>query len=282
MASGKSAATVICLQWLTKRDCVRGGDDPPRFIMELIYLRIRSRARQIVFRFPPPKFYKDLSWAVELSRTHFDSAPIILRLRQFAEKQLENDFGHGFQHAVKVSLDAGALMLAECRRIGSSEAFAYRRLCLAQCAGLLHDIRRKEKDHAISGALAARRILKSYPLSADEIEDISQAIRDHEAFKDISAVNTPEGLLISDCLYDADKFRWGPDNFTDTIWDMVSFSKTPLPKFIEFYPKGMDMLEKAKTTFRSEIGKKYGPQFIDVGLDIGRELFSVIKAEFAT
>jgi len=44
----------------------------------------------------------------------------------------------------------------------------------------------------------------------------------------------------------------------------------------------MDMLEKAKTTFRSEIGKKYGPQFIDVGLDIGRELFSVIKAEFAT
>lgn len=249
--------------------------------MERIYLRIRSRARQIVFRYPSPKFYKDLSWAVELSRNHFDTNAVILQLRQFAEKQLENDFGHGLQHAVKVSLDAGALILAECRRIGSSEAFAFRRLCLAQCAGLLHDIRRKEKDHAISGASAARHILKCCPLSADEIEDISQAIRDHEAFKDISTVNTPEGLLVSDCLYDADKFRWGPDNFTDTIWDMVSFSKTPLSRFIEFYPKGMEMLEKAKMTFRSATGRKYGPQFIDIGLEIGRELFSVIKTEFA-
>lgn len=248
--------------------------------MELIYLRIRSRARQIVFRFPSPLFYKDLSWAVELSRNHFDTNPMIMQLRDFAEKQLEDDFGHGLQHAVKVSLDAGVLVLAECRRMGYTERFACRRLCLAQCAGLLHDIRRKQKDHAVKGAIAARHILKRYPLSEDEIGDIFQAIRDHEAFRDISLVQTPEGLLISDCLYDADKFRWGPDNFTDTIWEMVSFSKTPLLKFMEFYPKGLEMLEKAKKTFRSAAGRLYGPQFIDIGLDIGRQLYSVIKAEF--
>lgn len=249
--------------------------------MELIYLHIRKRARQIVFRFPSPQFYKDFSWAAELSRECFDSSPIILKLRTFAEKSLDDDFGHGFQHAVKVSLDAGALVLAECRIRGRSKGFAYRKLCMAQCAGLLHDFKRKEKDHALRGAEAAARILKNYPLSDDEIGDIFQAIRCHEAFKEITDVNTPEGLLISDCLYDADKFRWGPDNFTDTIWDMVSFSKTPLSKFIEFYPRGMDMLEKAKKTFRSYVGKKYGPQFIDIGLAIGQELFTVIQREFA-
>ncbi len=249
--------------------------------MELIYLRIRTRAREIVYRYPTPQFYTDLSWAAEISRECFDSNSLILKLRRFAESRLEDDFGHGLQHAVKVSLDAGALVLAECRNLGRSKAFAYRKLCMAQCAGLLHDLKRKDKNHALRGAETARHILKNYPFSEDEIGDIYQAIRCHEAFRETTDVNTPEGILISNCLYDADKFRWGPDNFTDTIWEMVSFSKTPLSKFVEFYPKGIRMLENARKTFRSSFGRLYGPQFIDIGLAIGRELFNVIQTEFA-
>ncbi len=248
---------------------------------EQTYISIRKRACQIVFRFPPPDFYKDFSWAVHLSRKSFETDPVIAQLRSFAAEHLENDFGHGLKHAVKVTLDAGALMLIEGRLAEWSEEFIQRRLCIAQCAGLLHDIKRKEKDHAIKGASYARKILKKYPLSADEVEDISQAIQNHEAFKKTLEISTPEGLLISDCLYDADKFRWGPDNFTDTIWDMVSFFKTPLPKFMDVYPGGMDKLVNIKGTFRTRTGKKYGPQFIDIGLAIGEELYAVIKTEFA-
>ena len=92
---------------------------------------------------------------------------------------------------------------------------------------------------------------------------------------------TPEGAMASDCLYDADKFRWGPDNFTDTLWDMISFYNPPLTKFMARYPRGMEGLEKIKATFRTPTGKKYGPQFIDLGQAIGQKLYEVIQAEFS-
>jgi len=62
---------------------------------------------------------------------------------------------------------------------------------------------------------------------------------------------------------------------------MVTFSKTPVARFIELYHQGMDKIAKIKDTFRSTTGKKYGPQFIDLGLAIGQELFQVIQTEFA-
>lgn len=253
--------------------------------MDLIYIRIRQRARQLVFRFPPPDFYKDFSWAYHLSGKVFESDPVIRALHAFVTRHLENDFGHGEKHAVKVTLDAGALMFIEQtgKNPGNPKADEriFRNVFIVQCAGLLHDMKRKEKNHADSGAEYAKELLKTYPLSPDEREDICQAIRNHEAFKENPAVSTSRGLLVSDCLYDADKFRWGPDNFTDTVWEMVSFSKTPLSEFIVFYPKGMELLEKVKNTFRTHTGKKYGPQFIDIGLAVGKELYEVIKTEFA-
>jgi len=39
-------------------------------------------------------------------------------------------------------------------------------------------------------------------------------------------------------------------------------------------------LERIKQTFRSHAGKRYGPQFIDIGLSIGEELYRVIQKEF--
>ena len=47
------------------------------------------------------------------------------------------------------------------------------------------------------------------------------------------------------------------------------------------YPQGMEGLEKIKTTFRTDTGKNYGPQFIDIGLAIGKELYEVIQSEFS-
>ena len=249
--------------------------------MQPIYARLRERARQIVAGFPPPDFYRDHARDYAYSKEYLKNDPILIKLRQFVSDNLVDNYGHGLEHAIKVTEEAGAIMYIEGRAAGYSWAVLARRMSVVQCAGLLHDIKRKKKDHARLGADHARRILKNYPLQPDEIEDISRAIQNHEAFKEGIQIETPEGILVSDCLYDADKFRWGPDNFTHTLWDMISVYNPPLDKFMARYPKGMAGLEKIKTTFRSATGKKYGPQFIDLGLAIGRKLYDVIIAEFS-
>jgi hypothetical protein len=249
--------------------------------MQPIYHQIRQRARQIILRHSTPDFYQDHSLAYEASRQFFDSGRVIKKLLSFVAGTLEDDFGHGLIHVVKVSHDAGTLMVIEARQSGYDNDPLSRLVCLVQTAGLLHDIKRKKKDHSAHAAAHAKKLLKKYPFSTEEIGNICGAIQNHEAFKDPINADSPEGELISNCLYDADKFRWGPDNFHDTLWDMVSYFNPPLAKFMDGYHQGMEKLKTIKTTFRTATGKKYGPQFIDLGLAIGEELFGVIKSEFS-
>lgn len=249
--------------------------------MQPIYHQIRQRARQIILRHSTPDFYHDHASDDEASKHYFDSSRIIKKLLSFLAATLENDFGHGLMHAVKVSHDAGTLMVIEARQSGYDKEPLSRLVCLSQTAGLLHDVKRKKKDHSSRAAVHAKKMLKTYPFSAEEIEYISMAIQNHEAFKEPVDANSVEGQLISNCLYDADKFRWGPDNFHDTLWDMVSYFNPPLPEFMKGYPQGMEKIKSIKSTFRTSTGQKYGPQFIDMGLAIGEELYNVIQTEFS-
>ncbi len=248
--------------------------------MKPVYAYLRQHARRLVDQLPMPDFYLSCKEAHLTSRHLFETHPMIAELRNFIALKLEDDYGHGVKHAVKVTLDSGALMYIEGLHLGYSEAKISRKILLAQCAGLLHDIKRKSDNHAIAGAGYARQVLTAFPLLSEEINDICWAIRNHEAFKNMASATTAESLVISDCLYDADKFRWGTDNFTDTVWKMVSYYNPPLSVFMSHYPKGIASIRKIKTTFRSRTGKKYGPQFIDLGLAVGAELFEIIQKEF--
>ena len=151
---------------------------------------------------------------------------------------------------------------------------------MCQAAGLLHDIHRKLANHAVEGARFARQALAGYAFSPREIDDICYAIGNHEAFQQIKSPPSASARFLSDCLYDADKFRWGPDNFTDTLWDMVAFYNPTLADFVARYPGGMKRLQEIKATFRSHTGKEYGPQMIDYGIAIGEELMTFILTEF--
>ena len=248
--------------------------------MPTVYDRLRERARAIIATYDPPPFYTECRSACSASRKLFECDPLIARLRQFVCRHVEEDFGHGRRHLTKVTLDAGALVRIEGGSAGYPPELLERRMLLVQCAGLLHDLKRKEKDHAQSGARFARRLLAAYPLEETEIEEIGLAIRNHEAFKSPQRAATDSGKLLSDCLYDADKFRWGPDNFADTVWEMVAYHKPSLEDFLNRYPKGMAGIERIKPTFRTPTGRKYGPQFIDLGLAIGRDLLTVIETEY--
>ena len=170
--------------------------------MEIIYARIRQRARQIVSQYPPPDFYQDHSIANELSLKYLETNPFTAKLRSFVAETLENNFGHGIQHALKVAIDAGALMIIENKLAGRPDNFINQRVLVVQCAGLLHDIQRKHEDHAVKGAAYARQILEIFPFKSHEVDDICRAIRNHEAFKKTIKAGTSEGALVSDCLYD--------------------------------------------------------------------------------
>jgi len=244
--------------------------------MENDFEAIKRLAKDLVSRSKPPEFYSEHASECEHAEKFFNTNAVIIKLKAFVEKEIENDFGHGLAHSIKVALDAGALVIIECRIAHYTEEQINRMLLLAQCAGLLHDIKRKKKNHAVRSAEFAYDILQTYDLEPLEIDDICLAIRNHEAFKNITGNFSKDGRMISNCLYDADKFRWGPDNFAHTVWEMVSFSKIPLSLFVSHFPGGMKIINKIKKTFRSSTGRKFGPDFINIGIAIGNELYSII------
>lgn len=247
--------------------------------MDEIYRLIRERARQLVAGFPEPDYYRDHVSEAKESRIFLKTDPVVVKIFTFVSGKVENNFGHGIYHALKVAQDAGSLAIIESRKMGLDTETSRRNLLMAQCAGLLHDIKRNHKDHALKSAEFTNDFLKGYPFSKEEIGIIVNAIKNHEAFREVE--EWEDFSLISDCLYDADKFRWGPDNFTHTVWEIVSSANIPLSLFLANYHRGINCIVRIRDTFRSETGKKYGPGFIDIGISVGEKLYEIIKSEFA-
>jgi hypothetical protein len=195
--------------------------------------------------------------------------------------ELKDDLGHGIDHSEKVALEAGALAYVEGERLSLEEPLRREICLLVQIAGLLHDLRRFEKDHAKASAFAASRILKEFSIFPEKREYIVQAIANHEAFCEPKRIDSPVGQMVSDALYDADKFRWGPDNFTQTVWQMLRSSKARIAPLIGRFPKGMEGISWIKDTFRTETGKIYGPEFIELGLEIGEKIYQFLQERFS-
>lgn len=248
--------------------------------MDPAYLKLRAIARDLVSRHAQPDFYRDHADEANDARHVFHTHPVVTRLHTILVPLLQNNFGHGMGHSEAVAIDAGTLVLVESRQCRHDDDAAHRHLLLALCTGLLHDICRKEKNHAQKGADTARQILQDFPFENAEIHAVCLAIRNHEAFSDPVPATTELERLLSDCLYDADKFRWGPDNFIHTLWDMTEILNPPIAVFTKHYPGGMETLKKIRNTFRSRTGRQYGPQFITIGLTVGEALYPIILSDF--
>lgn len=239
------------------------------------YIEARELSADIARAVGSPRFYIERRAEIDRSLALFAGAPLVERALRLAEGY-GDCLGHGQVHTRKVAIDTGALVLIE--RAGDPDL--PRLVLLAHLAGLLHDIRRSEKDHARRGAEEAARILEAFPLSPGEGRAISQAIGNHEAFQAYATLNDPRAELLSNALYDADKFRWGPDNFTETVWAMVVPRRIPLPVLLAHFLPGLEGIRKIRETFRTSTGRQYGPDFIDRGLEIGLRLHEALMQKF--
>lgn len=240
-------------------------------MLEGEYLKAQKLSERIASEVEAPRFYVDKVDEIEASRIIFEGHPMTQACLAIVEARADR-FGHGLSHVRKVAVDAGALVIIE---MGESEPQEVRNrtLLLTHLAGVLHDIKREEPDHAQRGADEAQAILADFDIEERERMAIVQAIRNHEAFKPAMPLDDNSLQILSDTLYDADKFRWGPDNFTETVWMMLAPAKVPLALLMDHFIPSLEGIERITETFRTPTGREYGPDFIARGLEIGRRLY---------
>jgi hypothetical protein len=226
-----------------------------------------------------PIFYQEKKESVAISRKAFEQDETVQKCLGIVAR--EGFFaGHAEAHIRNVAIDAGAIVLIEADGCSVNGKNGERLLFLAHIIGVLHDIRRSQPEHARLGAEEAGRILVPFDLEAAEKKMIVKAIANHEAFQPSEPLEFSDAQLLSDALYDADKFQWGPENFTETLWAMLALRKNEnIPLLFARFPQSMEGIERIRSTFRTHTGKAYGPDFIDRGLEIGRRLLAQYMAK---
>lgn len=236
------------------------------------YLKLQDTALKLAQSLPNPSFYGEHSSLIRRAEETLGNNEFISKCRSYLDNsQLE--CAHGVCHCEAVARDAGTIILIEADALNMGQSEIEPLFTASIIAGLLHDIKRKEQDHAVRGGIEAEKILTKLGMGLRERQYIADAIRNHEAFQETDDRDDAAGRLISDALYDADKFRWGPENFTTTLWLMVESHRTPIETLHKTFLEKMKGIEKIKDTFRTDTGKRYGPEIIDQGIMIGNTIY---------
>ncbi len=237
-----------------------------------IFQQLKANALKTAGRIRSPSFYATHENELASSFAYFSGSAVIQKCRSYVDRAVLHP-AHGVDHCEKVALEAGAIVQIEYKNRGLTGIDVSDLLLCVHLAGLLHDIKRMEQDHTIAGSIEAERILNGFELNSCYRRYITAAIRNHEAFKAVQASEDEPARIISDALYDADKFRWGPDNFITTVWLIMESMGTPVAELYSSFDKKMRGIRKIKSTFRTEIGRQYGPEFIDLGIEIGNAIY---------
>jgi hypothetical protein len=242
--------------------------------------KLQREAERIASKLPLPEFYKRFKAPIAVAKKLFYSDPGALRLREMIEPEYHEELGHGILHCTRVSIDCAALILIETHGDRMEPVAIERLMQLGIYAGLLHDICRDEENHAACGAEKAEKILGAFCLSKDEIACIGNAIRNHEAFTPAVELHPEWAQLVSNCLYDADKFRWGADTFTHTLWRMMDHQALSPREIIDKFPWGMSGTVRIIETFRTPTGRHYGPEIIETGMEIGKGIYRYLLRHY--
>lgn len=248
--------------------------------MNELIRRLQREAERIASKHPLPEFYVRFKAPIAFARKLYYTHPMVVLMRKTVQPVLQEDLGHGMFHSTRVSMDTATLVYVESEAGSSNPLGIERMMVLGLLAGLLHDICRDQEHHAEVGAVEAEKVLKDFALSKNETKCICEAIRNHEAFTSPFPCKRPAYQLISDCLYDADKFRWGADTFLHTLWYMADRQGLTPRDLIERFPWGISGTFRIAGTFRTPTGRQYGPEIIETGIDIGKEIYRYLLQHF--
>jgi len=243
-----------------------------------MYPKLKEKALRAAREAGTPSFYIHHKKELDTSLSAYRASSIIRQCRTYLDES-ELHPAHGIFHCEKVALEAGAILQIEGSAMGLDASRISELMLCVQIAGLLHDIKRAEKDHTIAGSKEAGAIMRDFAIQERYKGYIVSAIRNHEAFREVLDSEDESAKLISDSLYDADKFRWGPDNFTVTLWLITESTGVSLERLYHSFTEKMEGIKKIKKTFRTKTGQKYGPEFIDKGIVIGNEIYSEMQLE---
>ena len=241
-----------------------------------VYQRLKEKARSTAAKLGLPSFYHSHKKELDKSHRAYAHNKILHNLRGHIDESRLHP-AHGMAHCEKVAIEAGAVLCIEGTKAAFSCQDIENLMLSAQVAGLLHDIKRAEDNHTIAGSIEAGRILTFFDINNSHKKYITAAIENHEAFKPVCDSEDELARLISDSLYDADKFRWGPDNFTITLWLIIESAGVSAEILYAGFREKMEWISRIRDTFRTETGRKYGPEFIDFGIEIGKEIYSEME-----
>ncbi|MCF8053621.1 MAG: HD domain-containing protein [Deltaproteobacteria bacterium] len=234
------------------------------------FQRVMEAAFSAAKRVGEPQFFHERHQELRQAEEVFARNELVQRVFALLGKE-SLAVGHGIKHAQSVALFAAAIVICD---DGNADE-----VIMALVAGLLHDICRNQQDHALLGAQRARLLLADFPLDVDFCERVANAIAVHEAFQEERWAAIGDKSLLANALYDADKFLWGPENFTSTLWEMLALREISLKKLHENWERGMAGVRRVRGSFRSLTGKAYGPDFIDRGLLIGEAIGHFLGAQ---
>jgi len=242
-----------------------------------MYRELKDKALRAALDAGTPSFYMQHGKELAESLSSYFANSLVRKCRSYLDESKLHP-AHGLFHCEKVALEAGAILTVEGSAMGLDASGISELVLCVQIAGLLHDIKRAGNDHTIAGSKEAAAILKDFAIEERYKGYIVSAIRNHEAFKKVLDSDDESAKLISDSLYDADKFRWGPDNFTVTLWLIIESTGVSPEKLYHSFNEKMEGIKKIKKTFRTKTGQKYGPEFIDKGIMIGNEIYREMRS----
>ena len=95
-------------------------------------------------------------------------------------------------------------------------------------------------------------------------------------------VGPEAAILLAGALYDADKFRFGPDIFATTLWELCECDEWSLEQIAERFAEGPRLAREFAGTFRTREGRRYGPQLMAEGLVLAEEFTRMLASALAS
>ncbi len=243
--------------------------------MDQRIIELKHRARKLAATRQHSAFAQDCAEELGHANALFFEHPLMQRLQDDALPYLNEQSAIGVEHSKRVAIEAAALALAEPSGLDGEER---RRVAvLAEIAGLLHDASRFEAAHAAQGAELALRLLAKYPLGDEERMHIAQAVALHETALPLADDGPEAARLLAAVVHDADCFRFGPEILPTTLWELCDMEEWSLERIADVFPEGPRRAATLRDAFRTEQGRRYGPELLDEGARMAPEYARIIE-----